>query len=278
MSNKLKMDLTFDDDLELTFDDDDLDLPEPTPMDNADADDADSEATPAGAADAAAAGGIGLVANKGGDDSINPDDLDMDEIPDAPDVQETVIDSPNFVIISEEENPRARWFVVHAYSGREQKVAETLKQRAETLGLEDKILTVMIPTQEKIQIKRGERKTVDEKIFPGYMLVEMELADDAWLAVRTTNGITGFIGTSDTPRPLPASEVEAIKQYMSQSAPSYKADFSIGEAVRIVDGPFDDFLGSVKSIDQGKGKVEVLVSIFGRETPVELDFLQVEKV
>ncbi len=272
MSNKLNMNLDFDKDLDLDFDDDDLDLPMPS---KSAADDTTGDSDD----DTGAAGMSILSAAKGDDDSsIDPNQLDQDDIPDAPDVQEAVIDSPNFVIISEEENPRAKWYVVHAYSGREQKVAETLKQRTETLGLEDKILTVMIPTQEKIQIKRGERKTIDEKIFPGYMLVQMELADDAWLAVRTTNGITGFIGTSDTPRPLPQSEVTAIQQYMSQSAPSYKADFSIGEAVRITDGPFNDFLGSVKSIDQDKGKVDVLVSIFGRETPVELDFLQVEKV
>ncbi|OGJ15701.1 MAG: transcription termination/antitermination protein NusG [Candidatus Pacebacteria bacterium RIFCSPHIGHO2_01_FULL_46_16] len=182
------------------------------------------------------------------------------------------------MIISEKENPKARWFVVHVYSGHENKVAETLKQRAETLQLTDKIIAVLIPTQEKIQIKRGQRKTVSEKIFPGYMLVQLELTDDAWLAVRTTQGVTGFVGVGATPKPLPKHEVEAIKQYMSQAAPQYKADYIEGEAIRIVDGPFNDFLGTVKNIDEAKGKVEVLVNIFGRETPVELDFLQVKKV
>ncbi|MEN8253265.1 MAG: transcription termination/antitermination protein NusG [Patescibacteria group bacterium] len=190
----------------------------------------------------------------------------------------TVPASHNFVAISDKENKKARWYVVHTYSGHENKVAEALKQRAQTLNLTDKILKVLIPTQDKIQIKRGARKTVSEKIFPGYMLVQMELTDNAWLAVRTTQGVTGFVGVGPKPKPLPRHEVKAIQQYMTQAAPQYKAEYSEGEAVRIVDGPFNDFLGTVKDIDEGKGKVEVLVSIFGRETPVELDFLQVQKV
>ena len=184
----------------------------------------------------------------------------------------------NVVIISDRENKKARWFVIHTYSGHENKVAEALKQRAETLGLTDKILRVLIPLQEKIQIKRGQRKKINEKIFPGYMLVYMEMSDDAWLAVRTTQGVTGFVGVSTKPTPLPKHEVEAIQKYITQTAPQYKAEYVEGEAVKIVDGPFNDFLGTVKSINEEKGKVEVLVSIFGRETPVELDFLQVQKV
>lgn len=182
------------------------------------------------------------------------------------------------VMVSDTENKHARWFVIHTYSGHENKVAEALKQRAQTLNLTDKIIEILIPLQEKIQIKRGQRKTVNEKIFPGYMLVRMELTDDAWLAVRTTQGVTGFVGVSTKPKPLPKHEVEAIKKYMTQAAPQYKADYVEGEAVKIVDGPFNEFLGTVNSIDEEKGKVEVLVSIFGRETPVELDFLQVQKV
>lgn len=195
-----------------------------------------------------------------------------------PEIQEVQVATPNLVVISETENRKARWYVVHTYSGHENKVAETLKQRAQTLNLTDKILSVLIPTQEKIQIKRGQRKTVNEKIFPGYMLVQMELTDDSWLAVRTTQGVTGFVGMGNKPTPLPRHEVDAIKKYMSQAAPQYKAEYVEGEAVKIVDGPFNDFLGTVKSINEEKGKVEVLVSIFGRETPVELDFLQVQKV
>lgn len=187
-------------------------------------------------------------------------------------------DQGNILWISQEDNRKARWFVVHTYSGHENKVAETLKQRAQTLNLDNKIVAVLIPTQEKIQIKRGQRKTVNEKIFPGYMLVKMELTDDAWLAVRTTQGVTGFVGIGTKPRPLPRHEVEAIQKYMAQGAPQYKAEFTEGEAVRITDGPFNEMLGTVQNINEEKGKVEVLVSIFGRETPVELDFLQVQKV
>ncbi len=196
----------------------------------------------------------------------------------VPEVQEVQVQTPNLVKISDAENKKARWYVVHTYSGHENKVAEALKQRAETLDLTDKIIAVLIPTQDKIQIKRGQRKTVTEKIFPGYMLVQIELTDNAWLAVRTTQGVTGFVGIGNKPTPLPKHEVEAIKKYMTQAAPSYKADYSEGEAVRIVDGPFNDFLGTVNAINEEKGQVEVLVNIFGRETPVTLDFLQVKKV
>jgi len=199
-------------------------------------------------------------------------------VPDVPDVQEVQVKTPNLVVISEAENKKARWFVVHAYSGHENKVAEMIKQRAETLGLTNKIIEILIPTQEKIQIKRGQRKTVTEKIFPGYMLVHMELTDDSWLAVRTTQGVTGFVGIGNKPTPLPKHEVEAIRQFMTQAAPQYKADYVEGEAVKIVDGPFSDFLATVNAIDEDRGKVEVLVNIFGRETPVSLDFLQVKKV
>lgn len=200
------------------------------------------------------------------------------EAVEAPEEQEVQVQSPNIVMISEEENPKARWFVVHAYSGHEKKVAEALKQRAQTLNLTNKVLAVLIPTQEKIQIRRGQRKTVKEKIFPGYMLVQMEMTDDAWLAVRTTQGVTGFVGMSSKPTPLPKHEVEAIQKYMDQGEPQFKADFVEGEAVKITDGPFADFLGTVDDIDEEKGQVKVLINIFGRETPVEMDFLQVQKV
>lgn len=195
-----------------------------------------------------------------------------------PEVQEVTVNNPNLVQISDTENKKARWYVVHTYSGHENKVAETLNQRAKTLNLTDKVIAVLIPTQEKIQIKRGQRKTVNEKIFPGYMLVNMELTDDSWLAVRTTQGVTGFVGVGNKPTALPKHEVEAIKKYTSQATPQYKADYVEGEAVRITDGPFNDFLGTVSSIDEEKGQVEVLVNMFGREIPVTLDFLQVKKV
>jgi transcription termination/antitermination protein NusG len=201
-----------------------------------------------------------------------------EETQEVPEVQEVKVENPNIITISDTENKKARWYVVHTYSGHENKVAETLKQRTDTLNLTHQILKVLIPTQEKIQIKRGQRKTVREKIFPGYMLVYLELTDNAWLAVRTTQGVTGFVGIGNKPTPLPKHEVETIQKYISQGAPQYKAEYVEGEAVKITDGPFNDFLGTVQSIDEDKGKVEVLVSIFGRETPVELDFLQVQKV
>lgn len=204
---------------------------------------------------------------------------DQNQVPEVPEVQEVRVQSPNLVNISDVDNKKARWYVVHVYSGHEKKIAEALRQRAQTLHLTDKIVQVLIPTQDKIQIRRGQRKTVSEKIFPGYMLVKLEMTDDAWLAIRTTDGVTGFVGMSSKPTPLPKSEVEAIMKYTEQSGEaSYKADFVDGEAVKVVDGPFNDFLGSVDKIDEEKGKVTVLLNIFGRETPVELDFLQVKKV
>lgn len=196
----------------------------------------------------------------------------------VPEEQTVFARSTNHVIVTVSDDPRARWYVVHTYSGHENKVAETLKQRAFTMDLQDKILEMLIPTQEKIQIKRGKKQTVKEKIFPGYMLVKMILIDESWLAVRTTQGVTGFVGVGNKPTPLPQREVETIQKYMAQGAPTYKSNFSLGEAVKIVEGPFTDMLGTIDKVDEEKGKVIVLVSIFGREAPVELDFLQVAKV
>lgn len=174
--------------------------------------------------------------------------------------------------------PGANWYVVHTYSGHESKVATTLKQRVDSQKLSDKVLDILVPTQEKIEIKEGKKNTIKEKIFPGYLLVHMVLDDTTWLAVRTTPGITGFIGTANKPTPLPEDEVETIKRFMSMEAPKFKAAFRVSEAVKITDGPFSEFLGSISEIDEEKGKLKVLVSIFGRETPVELDFLQVAKL
>lgn len=202
----------------------------------------------------------------------------------APEEQEIVAQNPNHIIvnpdITEEVKTKngAKWYVLHTYAGHENKVAETLQQRIETMGLDHLIFEFLIPTQEKIRVRRGQRETVKEKIFPGYMLVRMKLTDESWLAARTTQGVTGFVGVGNKPTPLPKHEVEAIQKFMSQGAPSYKADFTIGEAVKIVDGPFNEFIGSVENIDPERGNVTVLVSIFGRETPVELDFLQVSKL
>ncbi|MBU1085867.1 MAG: transcription termination/antitermination protein NusG [Candidatus Beckwithbacteria bacterium] len=184
----------------------------------------------------------------------------------------------NHLIINSDEKKNANWFVVHTYSGHEQKVAAGLKQRTESMNLTDFILEILIPTQNKIQIKKGEKHSIKEKLFPGYMLVKLVLTDDSWLAVRTTQGVTGFVGVGNKPTPLPAPEVKNIMKFMQMEAPKYKTTFSIGEAVKIIEGPFADFLGSVESLDDERGKIKVLVSIFGRETPVELDFLQVQKI
>lgn len=184
----------------------------------------------------------------------------------------------NHVIIKKTDSKKALWYVVHTYSGHEHKVAQTLKQRVETMSLQDKVFEIFIPTQSKIQIKQGKKEKVKEKIFPGYIMVKMILTDEAWLAVRTTQGITSFVGAGNKPTPLPKSEVESILKFSQMEAPKYKAAFTIGEAVKIIEGPFADFLGTVDHIDEAKGKVRVLVSIFGRETPVELDFLQVQKI
>ena len=173
---------------------------------------------------------------------------------------------------------KAHWYVVHSYSGHETKVTQTLKQRIESQSLQGKILDILVPTQEKIEIKEGKKNTIREKIFPGYILIKMIMDDATWLTVRTTPGITSFVGMSNKPTPLPESEVASIQKFMTMEAPKFKTTFSEGEAVKIVDGPFAEFLGSISEIDEAKGKLKVLVSIFGRETPVELDFLQVAKL
>lgn len=184
----------------------------------------------------------------------------------------------NHLVITQTNDPRAKWYVVHTYSGHEAKVMANLNQRVETMKLQDKIFEVLIPTQDQIQIRSGKKYQTTEKIFPGYILVKMILDDNSWFAVRTTPGVTGFVGVGDTPTPISDAEVEAIQKFMSIGAPKYRAKFSVGEAVKIVDGPFAEFLGSIESIDEERGKLRVLVSIFGRETPVELDFLQVKKL
>ena len=172
----------------------------------------------------------------------------------------------------------AKWYVIHTYSGHEDRVANALKQRIASLGLEHKIFESIVPTQEKIEVKSGKKATIKEKIFPGYILVKMILDDESWLVVRTTPGVTSFVGMGNKPTAISEDEVKGIQKFMKIAAPQYKTSFSIGEAVKIIDGPFADFLGSVDSIDEERGKVKVLVSIFGRETPVELDFLQVSKL
>jgi len=177
------------------------------------------------------------------------------------------------------ESPKeGAWYVVHTYSGHENKVAATLKQKIEASHFEDKIFDVMVPTQEKIEIREGKKQKLRERIFPGYILVQMKLDDQSWYTVRSTAGVTGFVGIGNKPTPLDEEEVKTIQNFSKMEAPTYKASFSIGEAVKIIDGPFSDFIGTIDQINEEKGKLRVLVSIFGRETPVELDFLQASKL
>ncbi|MDO8618907.1 MAG: transcription termination/antitermination protein NusG [Candidatus Daviesbacteria bacterium] len=177
-----------------------------------------------------------------------------------------------------DENPNAKWYVVHTYSGHENKVAATLRQRIESEHLQDKILDILVPTQDKIEIRSGKKATIKEKIFPGYILVKMILEDTSWLAVRTTQGVTSFVGIGNKPTPISNAEVATIVKFTTEQAPTFKQVFASDDTVRIVEGPFAEFIGKVDSVDEEKGKVRVLVSIFGRETPVELDFLQVQKI
>jgi len=169
------------------------------------------------------------------------------------------------------------WYVIHCYSGYENKVRHNLEQRIETMGMKDKIFDVVIPTQEEIEVKDGKRRTVERHIFPGYVLVNLELSEESWYVVRNTPGVTGFVGMGNTPTALRPEEVSQIIKRMEADAPTVKVTYKVGERVRIIDGPFNDFRGMVSEIDMERTKVRVNVSFFGRETPVELDFLQVEK-
>ena len=169
------------------------------------------------------------------------------------------------------------WYVVHCYSGYENKVRHNLEQRIESMGMKDKIFDVIVPTEEEVEVKDGKRRTVERRIFPGYILVNMILTEDSWYVVRNTPGVTGFVGMGDEPTPLRPEEVAQILKRMESETPRVKVTFRQGERVRIVEGPFHDFRGTVDEIDMERGKVRVLINFFGRETPVELDFLQVEK-
>ncbi len=168
-----------------------------------------------------------------------------------------------------------QWFVIHTYSGYENKVKQNLEHRIDSMEMKDQIFRVIVPTEEEIEIKNGQRRTVQKKVFPGYVLVQMTLTDDSWYVVRNTPGVTGFVGLGTRPTPLEESEVKSILKQMEEEAPKVRVNYQVGQAVKITDGPFTDFEGVVDAIDQEKGKVRVLVSFFGRETPVELDFLQV---
>lgn len=171
-----------------------------------------------------------------------------------------------------------RWYVLHTYSGYEENVERNLRQRIESMAMEDKIFNILIPTETKIKIKNGKRKTIREKIFPGYVLVEMMVTDDSWYVVRNTPNVTGFVGSGTTPTPISDDEIKGLQKRMGVEEPKYKIDVEVGTPVRITDGPFKNFEGKISELDEARGKVKVLVNMFGRETPVELDFLQVKKI
>lgn len=175
-------------------------------------------------------------------------------------------------------NQGRRWYVLHTYSGYEENVVQNLKQRIESMDMEDKIFNVMIPTEKKIKIKNGKRKIVEEKIFPGYVLVEMNVDDSSWYVVRNTPNVTGFIGTGTIPTPLNEKEVKELQKRMGIEEPKFTIDVSVGSPVKITDGPFKNMDGKITNLDETKGKVKVLINLFGRETPVELDFLQIKKI
>ncbi|HPV06155.1 MAG TPA: transcription termination/antitermination protein NusG [Aggregatilineales bacterium] len=170
------------------------------------------------------------------------------------------------------------WYVIHCYSGYENKVRHAIEQRIETMGMDDKIFDVMVPTEEEVEIKDGKRRVVERRVFPGYVLVQMIMDEDSWYVVRNTPGVTGFVGMGNKPTPLTEQEVAQIMKRMEAEAPVVKVTFKPGQKVRIIDGPFNDITGVVDEIDMERTKVRVMVSFFGRETPVELDFLQVEKI
>lgn len=171
-----------------------------------------------------------------------------------------------------------RWYAIHTYSGYEENVMRNLKQRIDSMDMQDKIFDVIVPTESKIKIRNGKRQLIREKIFPGYVLVNMIVTDDSWYVVRNTPNVTGFIGAGNTPTPLAETEVKELQRRMGVEEPTYNVDVTVGQAVRIVDGPFKDFEGKVAEIDEARGKIKVLVSMFGRETPVELDSLQIKKL
>jgi len=175
-------------------------------------------------------------------------------------------------------NQGRRWYVIHTYSGYEENVAQSLHQRTESMDMEDKIFNILIPIEKKIKIKNGKRKTVEEKIFPGYVLVEMVVTDDSWYVVRNTPNVTGFIGTGTVPTPISDNEVKELQKRMGVEEPKFTIDITVNSPVKIVDGPFKNLEGKVTQVDEAKGKIKVLVSMFGRETPLELDFLQIKKI
>ncbi len=187
-------------------------------------------------------------------------------------------EAPRVGDLPEDERSRKQWYVIHTYSGYENKVKANLEHRIESMGVEDQIFQVLVPMEEEIEIKNGQRQTVNKKVFPGYVLVEMVMSDESWYVVRNTPGVTSFVGSGNRPMALDESEVKKILKQMGVETPKFKVQFTKGQSVRVNDGPFAEFIGTVDEVNPERNKVKVLVSIFGRETPVELDFLQIEKL
>lgn len=187
-------------------------------------------------------------------------------------------DQKGVLVVNPDIPEDAKWYVVHTYSGHENKVAITLKQRAETAGFTDRIFKLYVPQEEKIVVSEGKKRSVEERLYPGYLIALMIMDDDTWHLVRATPGVTGFVGMGSTPTPLPESEVRVLMQHTKKAAPKFEAKFNVGDSVKINEGPFRDFLGKVDEVNDEQGKVKVLVSVFGRETPVELDFTQVSRI
>ena len=194
-----------------------------------------------------------------------------------PEVEVEQPSEPEAVEPEGEPDDGRHWYVVHCYSGYENKVRHNLEQRIETMGMKAEIFDVVVPTEEEIEVKDGKRRTVERRVFPGYILVQMILSEESWYVVRNTPGVTGFVGMGNEPTPLSPEEVASIVKRMEAEAPRIKVTYTVGQKVRIIDGPFNDFIGTVDNIDMERAKVRVMVSFFGRDTPVELDFLQVDK-
>jgi transcription termination/antitermination protein NusG len=213
-------------------------------------------------------------------DDYDPEPVYVDEPSDTNDIEDMVssgslLDDPS---LYDDNAPQKHWYVVNCYSGYEYKVEHAVRQRIETMGMTDRIFDVVVPTETEIEVKDGKRREVERRVFPGYILVQMKMDEDSWYVVRNTPGVTGFVGMGNEPTPLTKSEVDQIFERMASDTPRRKVDFKIGQKVRIIDGPFNDFIGEVAEIEFDKSKVRVMVNFFGRETPVELDFLEVERV
>ncbi len=207
--------------------------------------------------------------------NYDPEPVFIDDDDDGDDDFEITFDTD---VEPEEKREDRYWYVVHCYSGYENKVMHGIQQRIDTMGMKDRIFDVLIPTEEEVEVKDGKRRTVERRVFPGYILVQMKMDEDSWYVVRNTPGVTGFVGMGNDPTPLQPDEVEKIMSRMEAEEPVIKVNFKVGEKVKILGGPFNEMIGTVSQIDTDRSKVRVMIEIFGRETPVELDFLEVEKV